>query len=143
MALEESQPSLTHLLAAALTRKNTSQVMYQPRERRRDRNRGRRADRSKRRWEEGGGGKEERNKQNPARSCRQSWCFKMCTGTPHCGSSVQAGDELLIPTSSILTLPFLPLPPAPPLQLCCLQISQTLEKCTERKTKTPVCPMLL
>lgn len=37
----------------------------------------------------------------------------MCTGTPHCGSGVQAGDELLIPTTpSILTLPSLPLPPS-------------------------------
>lgn len=61
----------------------------------------------------GEGGKEERNKQNPAKT-RQSWCFKMCTGTPHCGSGVQAGDELLIPTSSIRALPLLPLPPAAP-----------------------------
>lgn len=93
----------------------------------------------------GEGGKEERNKQNPAKT-RQSWCFKMCTGTPHCGSGVQAGDELLIPTSSIRALPLLPLPPAAPHpphpQLGCLQISQTPERCMEKKTKTPACPML-
>lgn len=38
----------------------------------------------------------------------------MCTGTPHCGSGVQAGDELLIPTSSNLAPPFSFLPPPIP-----------------------------
>lgn len=66
--------------------------------------------------------------------------FKMCTGTPHCGSGVQAADELLIPTSSsVLMFPFStqPSPHSPPLisppllsppslpQLGCLRISQT------------------
>lgn len=44
--------------------------------------------------------------------------FKMCTGTPHCGSGVQAADELLIPTSSsVLMFPFStqPSPHSPPL----------------------------
>ena len=39
----------------------------------------------------------------------------MCTGTPHCGSGVQAGDELLIPTSSNLAPPFSFLPPSLPI----------------------------
>lgn len=56
MAVEESQPSLTHLLAAALTRKKLQSGDVRA-TRKRDRNRGRRTDRSKRRREgkEGGG----------------------------------------------------------------------------------------
>ena len=62
----------------------------------------------------------------------------MCTGTPHCGSGVQAGDELLIPTSSNLAPPFSFLPPSLPpsqSQLCCRQFSSTPERHVERRKK--------
>lgn len=88
---------------------------------------------------------EEGNKQNSARA-RQSWCFKMCTGTPHCGSGVQAADELLIPTSSVLAFPFHP-PPPPSRSPLAAQLSADLsdreKRCVEEETKAPACSVIL
>lgn len=70
----------------------------------------------------------------------------MCTGTPHCGSGVQAADELLIPTSSVLAFPFHPPPPpsrSPLAAWLSADLSDSKKRCVEEETKAPACSVIL
>lgn len=129
--LEESQLSLTHLLAAALTRKKKLQSGDVRATRKTDRNRGRRAD-----WREGGRSREcggmweetgRRTKQSRWRadSCNVLKCAPARhTAVPNWGCAA----DLRVLTSLLH-------PPAAPSQLCCLLMSQTLESRAKTKTK--------
>lgn len=66
----------------------------------------------------------EEQTKNPVESQTVVALFKMCTGTPHCGSGVQAADELLISTSSsVLMFPFSTQPSPPLTMLLSLSLS--------------------
>lgn len=96
--------------------------------RKRDKNKKGRPDKSRR---QGGRWAEKKKKKKLTRG-RQSWCVKMCTGTPHCGSGVQVGDELQSPQPASFS------PPPLLTALLSTELSHSGDE-HDRKTKQACC----